>query len=95
MSSCGEHPEAAQSVGINVVKYRWIGVLISGFLGAMGGLIYVIPTAISFDGSVSGYGFLALAVLIFGQWKPGRIFLSAIFFGTFSMLSVSFWIRFY
>lgn len=90
LSSCGEHPEAAQSVGINVVKYRWIGVLISGFLGAMGGLIYVIPTAISFDGSVSGYGFLALAVLIFGQWKPGRIFLSAIFFGTFSMLSVSF-----
>ncbi len=90
LSSCGEHPEAAQSVGINVIKYRWIGVLISGFLGGMGGLVYIIPTAISFEGTVGGYGFLALAVLIFGQWKPGRIFISAIFFGAFTMISVSF-----
>lgn len=90
LSSCGEHPEAAQSVGINVIKYRWIGVLISGFLAGLGGLAYIIPTAISFDGNVAGYGFLALAVLIFGQWKPVRILFSAVFFGTFTMLSVSF-----
>lgn len=90
LASCGEHPQAAQSAGINVIKYRWIGVLISGFLGGMGGLIYIIPTQASFSGDVAGYGFLALAVLIFGQWKPGRVFLAAIFFGVFKMLSVSY-----
>lgn len=90
LSACGEHPEAAQSVGINVYKYRWAGVLISGALAGIGGLIYIIPTSVSFDGGVAGYGFLALAVLIFGQWKPGRIFLAAIFFGVFQTLSVTF-----
>lgn len=88
LSACGEHPQAAQSAGINVIKYRWLGVLISGFLAGMGGLIYVIPTSGSFDGTVSGYGFLALAVLIFGQWKPLRILLAATFFGLFKALSV-------
>lgn len=90
LSACGEHPEAAQSVGINVYKYRWAGVLISGALAGMGGLMYIIPTTVSFDGGVAGYGFLALAVLIFGQWKPGRILLAAIFFGVFQTLSVTF-----
>lgn len=90
LSACGEHPQAAQSVGINVIKYRWIGILISGILAGMGGLIYVIPTSISFDGTVSGYGFLALAVLIFGQWKPIKVFYAAVFFGFFKTLSVTF-----
>jgi len=90
LSACGEHPEAAQSVGINVYRYRWTGVLISGALGGIGGLFYAVPTAVSFGGSVSGYGFLALAVLIFGQWKPIRIFFAAIFFGMFKALSVTF-----
>lgn len=88
LSACGEHPQAAQSAGINVIKYRWAGVLISGFLGGLGGLAYVIPTSISFEGTVSGYGFLALAVLIFGQWKPSRVLLAAILFGFFKTLSV-------
>ncbi len=90
LSACGEHPHAAQSVGINVYKMRWSGVLISGALGGMGGLAYVIPSMISFGGSVSGYGFLALAVMIFGQWKPLRIFFAALFFGFFSALSVTY-----
>jgi simple sugar transport system permease protein len=90
LSACGEHPEAAQSVGINVIRYRWAGVLISGMLGGIGGLFYTIPSSVSFGGSVSGYGFLALAVLIFGQWKPIRIFFAAVFFGMFKALSVTF-----
>jgi len=90
LSACGEHPEAAQSVGIDVYRYRWFGVLISGFLGGLGGIIYALPISVSFEGTVAGYGFLALAVLIFGQWKPIRIFFAAIFFGIFKALSVTF-----
>lgn len=90
LSACGEHPEAVQSVGVNVYRYRWYGVLISGFLGGLGGLVYALPISVSFEGSVAGYGFLALAVLIFGQWKPLRIFFAAIFFGIFKTLSVTF-----
>ncbi|NLB91526.1 MAG: ABC transporter permease [Clostridiales bacterium] len=81
LRACGEHPQAADSVGINVYKMRYTGVLISGALAGLGGLIYVIPTSTEFNASVGGYGFLALAVLIFGQWKPFRILLAALFFG--------------
>jgi len=90
LSACGEHPEAAQSVGVNVYRYRWAGILISGALGGIGGLIYVITTSVSFDGDVAGYGFLALAVLIFGQWKPGKVMLAAIFFGFFKALAATY-----
>lgn len=79
--SCGEHPQAADSVGINVYKMRYAGVLLSGALAGLGGLIFVVPTSTSFNATVSGYGFLALAVLIFGQWKPKRILIAAFFFG--------------
>ncbi|MGL6199352.1 MAG: ABC transporter permease [Lachnospiraceae bacterium] len=81
LRSCGEHPQAADSVGINVYKMRYAGVMISGALAGLGGLVFVIPTSTNFNATVSGYGFLALAVLIFGQWKPGRILLAAFFFG--------------
>ncbi len=81
LRACGEHPQAADSVGINVYKIRYSGVLISGALAGLGGLVYVIPTSTNFNATVSGYGFLALAVLIFGQWKPLRILLAAFFFG--------------
>lgn len=90
LSACGEHPEAAQSVGINVYKYRWMGILISGFLGGLGGLVYALPISVSFEGTVAGYGFLALAVLIFGQWNPIKILYAAIFFGVFKALSVTY-----
>lgn len=90
LSACGEHPEAVQSVGLSVYKYRWYGVLISGFLAGLGGLVYALPISVSFEGTVAGYGFLALAVLIFGQWKPLRILFAAIFFGMFKALSVTF-----
>ena len=81
LRACGEHPHAADSVGINVYKMRYIGVMISGALAGIGGLVFVVPTSTNFNASVSGYGFLALAVLIFGQWKPSRILFAAFFFG--------------
>ncbi|NLW20825.1 MAG: ABC transporter permease [Clostridiales bacterium] len=81
LRACGEHPQAADSVGINVYRMRYAGVLISGALAGLGGLVYVIPTSTNFNATVSGYGFLALAVLIFGQWKPLRILVAAFFFG--------------
>ena len=87
LRACGEHPQAAASVGISVYKMRYMGVLISGALARIGGLVYVIPTSTSFNASVSGYGFLALAVLIFGQWKPGKIMLAALFFGFMKTIS--------
>ncbi|MCL2045169.1 MAG: ABC transporter permease [Oscillospiraceae bacterium] len=90
LRSCGEHPQAADSVGINVYKMRYIGVMISGALAGLGGLVFVIPTATTFDATVAGYGFLALAVLIFGQWRPGRILIAAFFFGLMKTISVAY-----
>ncbi|NLO86500.1 MAG: ABC transporter permease [Clostridiales bacterium] len=81
LRACGEHPQSADSVGVNVYRIRYAGVLISGALGGIGGLIFVVPTSTNFNATVSGYGFLALAVLIFGQWKPLRILFAAFFFG--------------
>jgi len=90
LRSCGEHPQAADSAGINVYAMRYAGVMISGALAGLGGLVFVIPTSIEFNPEVSGYGFLALAVLIFGQWKPGRIFAAALFFGFMKAISSSY-----
>ena len=90
LRSCGEHPQAADSVGINVYRMRYAGVLISGALGGIGGLVFVVPTATTFDATVAGYGFLALAVLIFGQWKPVKVLLAAFFFGLMKTISVAY-----
>ena len=89
LRACGEHPQAADSVGINVYKMRDSGVLISGVLGGIGGMAYIIPSVSSwnFEVGVSGAGFLALAVMIFGQWKPFRIFFAAVFFAMFKSLA--------
>lgn len=81
LRACGEHPQAADSVGINVYRMRYMGVMISGALAGIGGLVFVIPTSTNFNASVAGYGFLALAVLIFGQWDPFKILLASFFFG--------------
>lgn len=90
LRSCGEHPQAADSVGINVYIMRYSGVMISGALGGLGGLIFVIPTSTSFNADVAGYGFLALAVMICGQWKPMRIFIVSIFFGSMKALAAAY-----
>ena len=88
LMACGEHPQAADSVGINVYKMRWAGVLISGFLGGLGGIVYITAgvSEWKFENGVAGFGFLALAVMIFGQWKPTRIALAALLFGFFRAL---------
>lgn len=87
LRACGEHPQAPDSVGINVRKFRYIGVMISGALGGLGGLVFVLPNSTNFNGQVSGYGFLALAVMIFGQWTPMKIFLASMFFGSLKTMS--------
>ena len=85
---CGEHPQAADSVGINVYRMRYAGVLISGMLGGLGGIVYITAgvSEWKFENGVAGFGFLALAVMIFGQWKPTRIALAALLFGFFRAL---------
>ena len=89
LMACGEHPQAADSVGINVYKMRWAGVLISGMYGGLGGICYILAgvSLWKFENGVAGFGFLALAVMIFGQWKPTRIALAALLFGFFRALS--------
>ncbi|MBQ2957404.1 MAG: ABC transporter permease [Clostridia bacterium] len=90
LRACGEHPQAADSVGVNVYRIRYAGVAISGALGGLGGLVFVVPTSTNFNATVAGYGFLALAVLIFGQWKPMRILFAAFFFGLMKTIAASY-----
>ena len=89
LRACGEHPQAADSVGINVYKMRYAGVLISGVLGGLGGIVYITAgvSEWKFENGVAGFGFLALAVMIFGQWKPINIALASLLFGLFRALS--------
>ena len=89
LMACGEYPQAADSVGINVYKMRWAGVLMSGALGGIGGMAYIVPAVgdWNFEMGVAGMGFLALAVMIFGQWKPLNIAGAALFFAVFRAMA--------
>ena len=88
LRACGEHPQAAASVGISVFKMRWAGVLISGLLGGLGGITYITAgvSTWKFENGVAGFGFLSLAVMIFGAWDPFRIAGAALLFGLFRAL---------
>jgi len=92
LRACGEHPQAADSVGINVYKMRYMGVILSGVLAGIGGFFYAVSIM---DGNsnghtgVAGFGFLALAVMIFGQWKPLLIALAALFFAVLRTVAYS------
>lgn len=88
--ACGENPQAADAAGINVYKIRYLGVILSGVLAGIGGLIYAIPITTEFSSDVAGYGFLALAVLIFGNWKPWRIAIAAVFFAITKTIAVAY-----
>ncbi len=90
LCACGENPDSAAGVGISVSRMRYKGVAVSGLLGGAGGLIFVVPTSTSFASNVSGYGFLALAVVILGQWKPLGILTAAFFFGVLKAFSSSY-----
>lgn len=91
LRSCGENPHAADSLGINVARMRYAGVMISGALAGIGGFVYALTTAnCSVNGDVAGFGFLALAVMIFGNWKPLNIAGAALLFGLFKCISASY-----
>ncbi|MBS4804189.1 MAG: ABC transporter permease [Clostridium sp.] len=87
LRACGEHPQAAAAAGVSVFKMRYLGVMISGGMSALGGAIILLTYAGEFNGSVAGLGFLALAALIFGQWRPLGILGAAFFFGFASTIA--------
>lgn len=89
LRACGEHPQAANSVGINVTKMRYLGTTISGALAGFGGYVYIATvTNGTASGAVEGMGFLALAIMIFGNWKPFGIAVGALLFGFLKCLGV-------
>jgi len=91
MRACGENPQAAASLGINVYHMRYAGTTISGALAGMGGFVYSLTTAnCTANGDVAGFGFLALAVMIFGNWKPLNIALSSLLFGLFKCVAAAY-----
>ena len=91
LRSCGENPQAADSLGINVHKMRYAGVSISGALAGMGGFVYSLTTAnCTSNGDVAGFGFLALAVMIFGNWNPLNIAGASLLFGLFKCIAAAY-----
>ncbi len=91
LRACGEHPQAADSVGINVYKMRYLGTTISGALAGLGGYVYIATVAGgTCEGTVAGMGFLALAIMIFGNWKPLGIAFGALLFGFLKCLGVAY-----
>ena len=91
LRACGENPQAADSLGMNVYRMRYVGTTISGALAGMGGFVYALTTAnCTANGDVAGFGFLALAVMIFGNWKPGNIALSSLLFGLFKCIAAAY-----
>lgn len=90
LRACGENPHAADSLGINIYKLRFKAVALSGVFAGMGGVIFVISTSTEFNVTVAGFGFLAIAVLIFGNWRPSGILLAAIFFGFMKTIAASY-----
>ena len=91
LRSCGENPHASDSLGINVHKMRYAGVSISGALAGMGGFVYSLTTAnCTSNGDVAGFGFLALAVMIFGNWQPLNIAGASLLFGLFKCIAAAY-----
>lgn len=86
LMACGEHPQAADAVGVSVYRMRYAGVMLSGFLAGIGGLAFTVAAGAGFEATVAGYGFLALAVMIFGNWNPVRILGAALFFAFFKVI---------
>jgi len=91
LRACGENPQAADSLGINVYHMRYAGTTISGALAGMGGFVYSLTTAnCTANGDVAGFGFLALAVMIFGNWNPLNIAAASMLFGLFKCIAAAY-----
>ena len=91
LRSCGENPQASDSLGINVYRMRYAGTSISGALAGMGGFVYALTTANgSANGDVAGFGFLALAVMIFNNWNPLNVAGASLLFGLFKCIAASY-----
>jgi general nucleoside transport system permease protein len=89
LRSVGEHPVAAESLGVRVYTMKYIGVTVSGALAGLGGAILVLDAAgIYREGQTGGRGFIALAALIFGNWRPGGVAAGAALFGFASALEL-------
>lgn len=89
LRSVGEHPQAADTLGINVYLMRYAGVMISGFLGGIGGAIVAQSISLNFShATIAGQGFIAMAAMIFGKWNPIGVMGAALFFGFSQSLSV-------
>lgn len=87
LRACGEHPHAADAAGVNIFRLRYIAVMISGALAGLGGGIFLTTVSGEFSGTAGGLGFLALAALIFGQWKPFGLLGATFFFGFASTIA--------
>ncbi len=82
LRSCGEAPAAAESLGVNVYRYKFIAVLISGSLAGLGGAYLALVSSSGFQvGQTGGRGFIGLAAMIFGNWRPVGLFMGSILFG--------------
>lgn len=82
LRSCGESPVAAETLGVNVYKYKYIAVVISGGLAGLGGaFLSIVATSIYQEGQTGGRGYIGLAAMIFGNWMPGGMALGAGLFG--------------
>ena len=82
LRSCGENPQAAESLGVNVIRYKWIAVVISGALAGIGGGFLAMVASIGVvSGQSGGRGFIGLAAMIFGNWRPGGILAGSLMFG--------------
>ena len=82
LRSCGEAPHAAETLGVNVLRYKFIAVLISGGLaGLAGGFLVLVASNLYRDGQTGGRGYIGLAAMIFGNWRPGGLAAGALLFG--------------
>ncbi|WP_432134653.1 MULTISPECIES: ABC transporter permease [unclassified Streptomyces] len=89
LRSCGENPVAAESLGVNVYKYKYIAVIISGGLAGLGGaFLSIVASNVYLDGQTAGRGFIGLAAMIFGNWMPGGLALGAGLFGYTTSLNL-------
>lgn len=89
LRSSGENPWAAESLGINVRKYKLYGILISGFLSALAGIWLASNQNSYSDGMIAGRGYIALAAMIIGKWKPLNIFFACLLFSAFEALEIA------